>query len=151
MIDEVKQLCFNLNMPAYIDSHHYLIYELRELFRRNGYNVERESPAPAHQYIANRRGAIKQKAGQIDLLAWKHDQKITIEYDSGCRLKYNSIGKLLSIDSDISIGIIKADSKPTGYFEDSIKRILLEAEYCKVCCKCLWLISLSEKRAELII
>jgi hypothetical protein len=106
VIEQVKDVCFSVNVENREGLHSEVLDRLKALFVDGGYKVHLEYPIHFESRI--RKGGDKiSRDGNLDLVAFKNGRKIAIEFDTGIHLKFKSIEKLFQVDADMCIGIIK--------------------------------------------
>ncbi|OPY50094.1 MAG: hypothetical protein A4E48_02015 [Methanosaeta sp. PtaU1.Bin060] len=123
---ELTQLCF-LERNRVEGLHFELISKLQKFLNKCGYNATREYPI---SFKTVRRRDLKEyiRRGYIDLYAEpmtdsdlsdifqkkmhnNYPAKIAIEFDSGIRLKYKSIEKLIQSEVETCFGIVKGNNQ----------------------------------------
>ncbi len=144
VIDEVKRVCFSINIENREGLHRNVLDGLKVLFAKGGYKVHLEYPIHFKSRI-RKSGDWISKDGNLDLVAIKKGRKIAIEFDTGVRLKFKSIEKLFQADADLCIGIIKGKSNRSGSLDVNIERFEQLTEEFGNLKKNVWLIVLSEK------
>ena len=144
VIEQVKRVCFRVNVESREGLHREMIDGLKALFVNGGYKVYLEYPINFKSRI-RKSGDWISRDGNLDLVAIKKGREIAIEFDTGVRLKFKSIEKLFQIDADLCIAIVRGGSKGHDSLEVNIERsekLIKEFGNIK---KNVWLIVLSEK------
>jgi hypothetical protein len=80
----------------------------------------------------------------LDLTAVKNGLKIAIEFDTGIRVKFKSVEKLLEVDAEMCIAIVKGGANALESNVNRIEEIRKELGCSK---NNLWLMVLSEGKA----
>ena len=145
IIEQIKKLCFSQNLDE-ISSHNFMIDELANMLRNNSYDVVFQYPLNAYSAIDTRTEERVTKKGLIDLMAFKGNQTIAIEFDHKLHLKFKSIEKLLDSDAKTLIGIVKGRASP-DLLEENKQRIISRMKELYVINKRILLIIMSEKTA----
>ncbi len=144
VIDEVKRMCFSINIENREGLHRNVLDGLKVLFAKGGYKVHLEYPIHFKSRI-RKSGDWISRDGNLDLVAVKNGRKIAIEFDTGVHLKFKSIEKLFQVDADLCIGIIKGKSNKRGSLDANIERFEQLTEEFRGFKNNVWLIVLSEK------
>ena len=121
VLDEVKRVCFSINIENREGLHRNVLDGLKALFAKGGYKVYLEYPIHFKSRI-RKSGDWISRDGNLDLVAVKNGRKIAIEFDTGVHLKFKSIEKLFQVDADLCIGIIKGKSNKSGGLDVNIER-----------------------------
>ncbi len=144
VLDEVKRVCFRVNIENREGLHRNVLDGLRVLFAKGGYKVHLEYPIHFKSRI-RKSGDWISRDGNLDLVAVKNGREIAIEFDTGVHLKFKSIEKLFQVDADLCIGIIKGKSNKSGSLDANIERLEQLTEEFRGFKNNVWLIVLSEK------
>ena len=122
VIEQVKRVCFSVNVANREGLHRDLLDRLKALFVNGGYEVHLEYPIHFESRIRKSGDRISRE-GSLDLVAFKNGRKIAIEFDTGAHLKFKSIEKLFQVDADICIGIVKGRLNTLGSLNANVDRI----------------------------
>ena len=122
VIEQVKCVCFSVNIENREGLHRDLLDRLKALFVNGGYKVHLEYPIHFESRI-RKSGDKVSRDGNLDLFAFKNGRKIAIEFDTGVHLKFKSIEKLFQVDADMCIGIIKGRLNTLGSLNANVGRI----------------------------
>ena len=144
VLDEVKRVCFSVDIENREGLHRNVLDGLKALFAKGGYKVYLEYPIHFKSRI-RKSGDWISRDGNLDLVAVKNGREIAIEFDTGVRLKFKSIEKLFQVDADLCIGIIKGKSNRSGSLDVNIERFEQLTEEFGNLKNNVWLIVLSEK------
>ena len=147
VIEQVKRVCFSVNVENREGLHRDMIDRLKALFVNGGYKVFLEYPIQFESRIRKSGDRISRE-GNLDLVAFKNGRKIAIEFDTGVRLKFKSIEKLFQVDADICVGIIKGRLNSVGSLNSNIDRIEQVKRELGIFKKNFHLIILAEKIAK---
>jgi len=142
VMEQVKRVCFGLNIESREGLHRSVMNELKELFIKGGYIVYPEYPI-RFDSKAGKKGERISRNGYIDLMAVKNGRRIAIEFDNGVNLKFKSVEKLFQIDADLRIGIVRGKSETIDFGIDRIRKLLRKFDFPS---KSLRVISLTEKK-----
>ncbi|MCP4607407.1 MAG: hypothetical protein GY845_01650 [Planctomycetes bacterium] len=121
-----------------------MLNRLKALFVNGGYKVHLEYPIHFESRI-RKSGDKVTREGNLDLAAFKNGRKIAIEFYTGVHLKFKSIEKLIQVDADMCIGIIKGRLNNLGSLNANVERIEQVKGELGAFKKNFWLIILSEK------
>jgi len=110
VIEQVKRLCFSVNIEDREGLHRDVVDRLKVLFVKGGYKVHLGYPLH-FESIIRKSGDRISRDGNLDLVAFKNGRKIAIEFDTGIHLKFNSIEKLFQVDADMCIGMSCSSKK----------------------------------------
>ena len=122
VIEQVKGVCFSVNVEDREGLHRDVLVRLKALFANGGYKVHLEYPIHFESRI-RKSGDKVFRDGNLDLAALKNGRKIAIEFDTGVHLKFKSIEKLFQVDADMCIGIIKGRLNNLGSLNANVDRI----------------------------
>ena len=141
VIDEIKGMCFGVNIKSRDGLHRDVLSKLKSMFVKGGYKVRLEYPICFNSRI-RKSGDCISRSGNLDLVAVKKGQKVAIEFDTGVNLKFKSIEKLFQAEADLCVAIVRGNSDT---LDCSIERVeQLKEEYGFLDGN-LWVIILSEK------
>ena len=146
VIEQVKRVCFSVNVENREGLHCDVLNRLKALFVNGGYKVHLEYPVHFESRI-RKSGDKVSRDGNLDLVAFKNGRKIAIEFDTGVHLKFKSIEKLFQVDADMCIGIIKGRLNTLGSLNANVERIEQVRGEIGAFKKNFWLIILTEKVA----
>ena len=122
VIEQVKRVCFSVNVANREGLHRDVLDRLKALFANGGYKVYLEYPIHFESRIRKSGDSISRE-GNLDLVGFKNGRKIAIEFDNGIHLKFKSIEKLFQVDADRCIGIIKGRLNTLGSLNANVDRI----------------------------
>jgi hypothetical protein len=108
IIEGIKEFCYNFD-ESYPNTHEFFQISLMQLLRSKGCLVNIKHEIFFDCVKVN--GDIVRRRGFTDLLVFFKGKKIAIEFDKGNKLKLKSISKLLQIDADTRIGIVRGNQK----------------------------------------
>ena len=124
-----------------------MIDRLKALFVNGEYRVHLEHPIRFDSRVRKSGDRISRE-GNLDLVAFKNRRKIAIELDTGIHLKFKSIEKLLQVNADLCIGIIKGRLNSLGSLNSNVDRIEQVKRELGIFKKNFHLIILAEKIAK---
>jgi hypothetical protein len=108
IIEVIKEFCYNFE-ESYPNTHEFFQTSLMQLLQSKGCRVNMEHEIFFDCVKIN--GDIVRRRGFMDLLAFFKGKKIAVEFDKGNKLKLKSISKLLQVDADTRIGIVRGNQK----------------------------------------
>jgi len=108
IMEGIKEFCYNFDERSG-NTHEFFQTSLMQLLRSKGclVNIEHE----IFFDCVKLNGDIIRRRGFIDLLVFFKGKKIAIEFDKGNKLKLKSISKLLQVDADTRIGIVRGNQR----------------------------------------
>ena len=141
IVDKIKEVCFSVNVKDRQGLHKEVIDKLKSVLINEGYKVHLEYPIHFKSKIRKSGDKII-RDGNLDLVAVKGRDKIAVEFDNSVFLKFKSIEKLLQVEANLCIGLVRGKANTS---EGSIKRIeQVKKEYAFLQ-KNFWLIIMKEK------
>ncbi len=143
IVDKIKEVCFSVNVEGRQGLHKDVIDKLKNVLINEGYKVHLEYPIHFKSRI-RKSGDNVIRDGNLDLVAVKDRDKIAVEFDNSVFLKFKSIEKLLQVDANVCIGVVRGKANT---LEGSIKRIEQVKEEYVFLEKNFWLIILTERSA----
>jgi hypothetical protein len=146
LIEDLKEVCFNVPLHDQTYLHSTLLDGLMDLFISRGFLVERERFVSHSHYYRTWMMPLKKK-GFIDLYAFNDHWKVAIEFDTGNILKCRSIEKLLESGADIAIGIAGARCA-APVLQSNIRKVMKASEYAGPIKNKFWIILLGKRVAE---
>lgn len=144
IVDKIKAVCFSVNVEGRRGLHKDVIDKLKSVLMNEGYKVYLEYPIH-FQYRIRKSGDKVIRDGYLDLVAVKDRDKIAVEFDNSVFLRFKSIEKLLQVDANVCIGVVRGKAST---LEGSIKRIEQVKEEYVFLEKKFWLIILTERIAH---
>lgn len=143
ILDEIKRVCFSQDIEQRRSIlHERLIDDLFRLLRSHNYYLMRECGI-AHTHVS-RMGVVSTRQGRIDLLSIRQDHKIAIEFESGTRVKYASVEKLLQSDADVRIAIARGERNSPFILQENTEKIHEVMGYLQIFDRKILLIIISE-------
>lgn len=148
-LEIIKELCFKFSVGflSRRETHKKLLSQLKDIFTQQNYITILEYPI-TFKYLKIKDKSIWYRQWYIDLFCYNSKYKIAIEFDSWSSLKYKSIEKLIQVDSNMSIGIIKWNLNRENT-PNNINRIIETKEKLNSN-KGMWLININQKRIDFI-
>ena len=141
IVDKIKEVCFSVNVEERKGLHKEVINKLKNVLINEGYKVHLEYPIHFKSRI-RKSGDKVIRDGYLDLVAVKDRDKIAVEFDNSVFLKFKSIEKLLQVDANVCIGVVRGKANT---LDGSIKRIeQVKGEYAFLE-KNFWLIIMMDK------
>ena len=146
IIEAIKEFCYDFE-ESYPNTHEFFQTSLMQLLQSKGCLVNIEHEILFDCVKVN--GEVVRRRGFMDLLAFFKGKKIAIEFDKGNKLKFKSISKLLQVDTDTRIGIVKGNQKYNVWWANK-KRIAYIMRRLRILKKPILLIINSQKSASWI-
>jgi hypothetical protein len=108
---DIDRICQYIDIQKRKGLHINFLRRLKFYFKTQYLGVRREY-ALKYQSIHRKTGELSWKTGLIDLVVFIEAKKlIAVEFDSGKKLKYKSLEKLLYSNSEVLIGIVRGSHK----------------------------------------
>lgn len=149
IIDKLKERLFNGEIASRTDSHRRVLNELVEIFQDLGFTTKKEKETIFNS-ISVHKSIKTQKRGFIDFYAKKGDFVVAVEFDSGARLKYKSIEKLIQSEANLCIGITFGSLTGKKVVKENLIRISSRKEFLMESKKDFWLVVILEKKVRSI-
>ena len=143
IVDKVMGAILGVDAESRKELHRAVVERLKDLFVEDGYMVYLEYPIRFESRIRRSLDKVRRE-GKLDLAAVKNGLKIAIEFDTGVHVKFKSVEKLLEVDAEMCIAIVKGGANALESNVNRIKEVRKDLGCSK---NNLWLMVLSEGKA----
>jgi hypothetical protein len=145
--EKIKEWCFTQE-PSTFDDHYHLQALLVKFLEKNGWMAYIEYELEKFPRLLVRKDKVEDRQGFIDVCGFAENKMVAIEYDSVTHLKPQSISKLLNVNADYAIGIVRGRQHKAFLRFENIAKIKRVARDSGIVNKSIFLIIVENRIAE---